>query len=505
MARNGDRYILALDQGTTGTAALVFDRRGLPIAQADQEIRQFYPSPGRVEHDAEEIVESCLSVAEQAVANAGIEPGQVAALGITNQRETTVVWNRKTGRPIHRAIVWQDRRTAPLCKELVEAGLEPLIRERTGLLVDPYFSATKIRWLLDNVPNARRQAEAGELASGTIDSWLVWKLSDGALHVTDVSNASRTMLFNIHRQEWDQELLAELAIPAALLPRVCPSSGVLYELAGVARSRMGDAAIPMAGLAGDQHAALFGQACYRPGMSKNTYGTGSFLLMHVGERAPAVRRGLLTTTAWKVSGAVEYALEGSVLVTGGAVQWLRDGLGIISTPGETQALAESVGDTGGVYFVPAFAGLGAPYWDMSARGSIVGLTGGTRREHLVRATLEAIAYQTADVVATMREGSGVDVPVLRVDGGGTANGFLMQFQADVLGIPIEVAAVQETTARGAAYLAGLAVGFWPDQRTIEQQWAAASRFEPGMSADHRAELLAVWHRAVERARGWASD
>ncbi|MDP8923053.1 MAG: glycerol kinase GlpK [Chloroflexota bacterium] len=504
MSDSADRYVLALDQGTSGTAALVFDRHGAPVGVADREHRQSFPQPGWVEHDPVEIFENALAVAAEALAVAGISGRQVAAIGITNQRETTLIWERATGRPIAPAVVWQDRRTAPLCQELRRAGLEPLIRERTGLLIDAYFSGTKIQWLLDNVPDARRRAEAGELAFGTVDSWLLWHLTDGAIHATDVSNAARTMLFNIYDRAWDDVLLDALRIPRTLLPDVRPSSGVFGEVAGRARDLLGGAAVPIAGVAGDQQSALFGQACFTPGMSKNTYGTGSFLLLNTGERAARSRLGLLTTVAWQIDGRVEYALEGAVFVTGAAVQWLRDGLRIIAEAAETEALAESVPDTGGVYFVPAFAGLGAPYWDMYARGAIVGLSGGSRREHLARATLEAIAYQTADVLTLMRDEGGVEVSVLRVDGGGTANRFLMQFQADLLGIPIEVASIQETTALGAAYLAGLGVDFWEDRETIARQWRPARRFEPRMGDDRRAELLAGWHRAVERARGWAT-
>ncbi|MCC6173768.1 MAG: glycerol kinase GlpK [Chloroflexi bacterium] len=504
MSAGARRYILALDQGTTGTAALVFDERGLPIAIADQEIRQSYPQPGWVEHDAEEIVETTLAVARKVLDAAGLTGRDLAAVGITNQRETTVVWDRATGRPIAPAIVWQDRRTAPICQDLRRGGLEPVIRERTGLLVDAYFSATKLQWLLDAVPDGRGRAAAGELAFGTIDSWLLWKLTDGAIHVTDATNASRTMLFNIHEHTWDHVLLDALKIPAAVLPDVRPSSGVLGEVRGDAARVFDGVPVPIAGVAGDQQAALFGQACYEPGMSKDTYGTGSFLLLNTGDRPARSRLGLLTTIAWLLPSGYEYALEGSVFVTGAAVQWLRDGLGIISTAAETEAMALTVPDTGGVFFVPAFAGLGAPYWDMFARGTLVGLTGGTRREHIVRATLEAIAYQTADVLTAMRDEGGVDVQVLRADGGGTANQFLMQFQADLLGIPIEVAAVQETTARGAAYLAGLGVGYWKDRDQIARQWQPARRFEPTMSRDEREERLALWHRAVERARGWAT-
>jgi glycerol kinase len=497
-------YILALDQGTTGSAALVFDRRGAPVAMADREITQRYPEPGWVEHDPEEIYSTTLRVAREALDQAGITGRDLAAVGITNQRETTVIWDRKTGQPIAPAVVWQCRRSTHICQRLKQAGLEPIVRERTGLLIDAYFSATKIAWLLDNVPGARERAEAGELAFGTIDTWLLWKLTGGAVHATDVTNASRTMLFNIHERKWDKILLDALGVPPSLLPQVHPSSGVLGEVAGEALSTFDGVGVPIAGIAGDQQSALFGQACFTPGMSKNTYGTGSFLLLNTGDRAPSSRLGLLTTVAWQVADEWTYALEGAVFVTGAAVQWLRDGLGIISDAAETEAMARSVADTGGVYFVPAFAGLGAPYWDMYARGAIVGLTGATRREHVARATLEAIAFQTADVLAGMRDEGGVDVPVLRVDGGGTANGFLMQFQADLLGIPLEVADVQETTARGAAYLAGLGVGFWEDAGEIVKQWQPSRRYEPAMTEDRRSELISAWHRAVDRARNWAS-
>jgi glycerol kinase len=500
----GRGYILALDQGTTGSAALVFDRRGAPVSMADREIHQGYPEPGWVEHDPEEIYRTTLRVAREALDRAGISGKDLAAIGITNQRETTIIWDRKTGQPIAPAVVWQCRRSAPICQRLKLAGLEPIVRERTGLLIDAYFSASKIAWLLDNVPGARERAEAGELAFGTVDTWLLWKLTGGAIHVTDVTNASRTMLYNIHERRWDDILLEAVGVPRALLPDVRPSSGVLGAVAGEALAAFDGVGVPIAGVAGDQQAALFGQACFTPGMSKNTYGTGSFLLLNTGDRAPSSRLGLLTTVAWEVGDAWTYALEGAVFVTGAAVQWLRDGLGIIADAAETEAMARSVDDTGGVYFVPAFAGLGAPYWDMYARGAIVGLTSATRREHIARATLEAIAFQTADVLAGMRDEGGVDVPVLRVDGGGTANSFLMQIQADLLGIPLEVADVQETTARGAAYLAGLGVGFWTDAEEIMRQWRPSRRYEPAMSEDRRAELITAWHRAVDRARNWAS-
>ncbi|MFN8632561.1 MAG: glycerol kinase GlpK [Chloroflexota bacterium] len=503
MNEAGRGYILALDNGTTGSAALVFDRRGNPVGMADREIRQGYPEPGWVEHDPHEIYRTTLAVAREALDSAGVTSKQLAAIGITNQRETTILWDRKTGEPIAPAVVWQCRRSAQICQRLKQAGLEPIVRERTGLVIDAYFSASKIAWLLDNVPGARERANAGELAFGTVDSWLLWKLTGGAVHVTDVTNASRTMLYNIHERRWDSLLLESIGVPESLLPEVRPSSGILGEIAGEARELLGGAAVPISGVAGDQQAALFGQACFTPGMSKNTYGTGSFLLLNTGDRAPSSRLGLLTTVAWQVGDQYTYALEGAVFVTGAAVQWLRDGLGIIKTAAETEALARSVPDTGGVYFVPAFAGLGAPYWDMYARGAIVGLTGATRREHVVRATLEAIAFQTADVLAGMRDEGGVEVPVLRVDGGGTANSFLMQFQSDLLNIPLEVADVQETTARGAAYLAGLGVGFWPDAEEIEQQWRPSRRYEPSMSDERRAELMMSWHRAVDRSRNWA--
>jgi glycerol kinase len=486
----GRGYILALDQGTTGSAALVFDHRGAPVSMADREIRQGYPQPGWVEHDPQEIYTTTLQVAREALDKAGLSGHDLAAIGITNQRETTVVWDRKTGEPIAPAIVWQCRRSTPICQRLKQAGLEPIVRERTGLLIDAYFSASKIAWLLENVPGARERAEAGELAFGTIDSWLLWKLTDGAVHVTDATNASRTMLYNIHERRWDTILLDALNVPASMLPEVKRSSGILGEVTGDALATFDGVGVPIAGVAGDQQAALFGQACFSPGMSKNTYGTGSFLLLNTGERAPSSRLGLLTTVAWDFGDTRTYALEGAVFVTGAAVQWLRDGLGIITDAAETEALARSVENTGGVYFVPAFAGLGAPYWDMYARGAIVGLTGATRREHVVRATLEAIAFQTADVLAGMRDEGGVEVPVLRVDGGGTANGFLMQFQADLLGVPVEVAAERETTALGAAALAA----------GRETGVGTGAVYEPRRPREEVEELRAGWRRALALTR-----
>jgi glycerol kinase len=494
-----EQYILALDQGTTGTAALLFDQQGRVAGLADREIRQIYPQPGWVSHDPEEIYASAVAVGEQAVREAGASFDQVAAIGITNQRETTLLWDRATGRAVADAVVWQCRRSAPLCDELRAAGHSELIRARTGLLVDAYFSATKLRWLLDNVPGTRERAEAGELAFGTVESWLLWRLSGGRLHLTDASNAARTLLYNIHERRWDDELLRLLDLPASLLPEVRSNS----ERYGETDPRVFGRAIPLTGAAGDQQAALFGQACFEPGRAKNTYGTGSFLLMNTGPSCPRSPSGLLSTIAWDLGGKLTYALEGSIFITGAAIQWLRDGLGIIDSVAESEALAMSAPDNGGVYFVPAFVGLGAPHWDMYARGTIVGLTGGTGRAHLARATLEAIAYQVRDVLAAMEADAERRVAVLRVDGGGSANSFLMQFQADQLGIPVETSSVAETTARGAAFLAGLAVGFWPDLATLAGMAQPGQRYEPAGSTDERNRLHAGWLRALERARGWA--
>jgi glycerol kinase len=491
--------LLALDQGTTGSAALVFDESGAVRGSADREIAQHYPSSGHVEHDPEEIFATTVAVAREAIALAG-HPEDIAAIGITNQRETTVVWDKATGRPIHRAVVWQSRITAPICETLRARGLEPLVRERTGLIIDAYFSATKVRWILDQVTGAQRRAEAGELLCGTIDTWLVWKLTGGRVHATDVSNASRTMVFDIHRGAWDDDLLQALDLPRALFASPVRSSGVVGESDPAHLGR----AIPISGIAGDQQAALFGQMCFDAGEAKNTYGTGCFLLVNTGAVARLADGGLLTTIAWDVGDGTRYALEGSVFITGAAVQWLRDGLGIIKSADETEALARSVASTGGVYFVPAFTGLGAPYWDPYARGLVIGLERGTTRAHLVRATLESIAFQARDLVETMRA-AGTPVDSLRADGGGTANTFLMQLQADLLGIPVEVAAVRETTALGAAFLAGLGVGVWKDAGELRKRRAAAARYEPRMSADERDALYAGWTRAVERARGWAGS
>ena len=496
---SGKGHILAIDQGTTGSTALLFNEEGRVVSSAYLEVCQIYPQAGWVEHDPKELLHTCLTVAGDALQKAGVPVSQVVGVGITNQRETTVVWDRHTGEPVSNAVVWQCRRTAPLCEELKERGLGELFKEKTGLIIDAYFSATKLRWILDHIPNGQHRAEQGDLLFGTVDSWLVWNLTGGAVHITDYSNASRTMLFNIRTLEWDKELLAALDIPEVVLPRVMPSSQIYGEtVAGL----LGDSRVPLCGVAGDQQAALFGQACYDAGMAKNTYGTGSFVLLNTGDKPVLSERGLVTTLAWGLGDGVTYAMEGSIFITGAAVQWLRDGLGLIANAAESEALARSVPDNGGVYFVPAFVGLGAPYWDMYARGTVVGLTRGTTKGHLARATLEAIAYQTRDVVEAMGAEANLQVPLLRVDGGGTANGLLMQFQADILGVPIQRATVVETTALGVAYLAGLAVGLWRDTCEIGRQWRAAETYEPRMSVDQRETFYSDWKRAVERARGW---
>jgi glycerol kinase len=497
------RYVLALDQGTTSSRAILFDDAGSVVALSQQEFPQIFPAPGLVEHDPEAIWSSQLATAREALRTAQARPEDVAAIGVTNQRETTIVWEKATGRPIHNAIVWQSRLTAPLCDELKRRGLEETIRAKTGLVIDPYFSGTKLTWLLDNIPGARERAERGELLFGTVDTFLLWRLSGGRAHVTDHSNASRTLLFNIHTLQWDDELLATLRIPRAMLPRVLPSSFVY----GACDPQHFGAPIPLAGDAGDQQAATFGQACFSPGMAKNTYGTGCFLLLNTGDQAITSKHGLLTTIAWGRGAAdspqVTYALEGSVFIAGAAVQWLRDGLGIIQASGDVERLAAQVSDAGGVYFVPAFVGLGAPYWDPRARGTIIGLTRGTTAAHLARATLDAIAYQTRDVLDAMHADSGVALATLRVDGGAVANDLLMQFQADVVGVPVQRPRVRETTALGAAYLAGLATGFWRDERELASHWALDREFRPTMPADERARLYASWQRAVARSRDWA--
>lgn len=494
--------LLALDQGTTSSRALLFDRAGAVEASASREFKQYYPQPAWVEHDALEIWDSQRAVAEQVMHDGGATPEDIAAIGITNQRETVVLWDRKTSKPLYHAIVWQCRRTAGECERIKGEPFGRTLRDKTGLVVDAYFSATKIAWLLENVPHARERAERGELACGTIDSWLIWNLTDGRVHVTDVTNASRTMLFNIHTLRWDEEILRYFSIPASLLPSVMPSSGILGET-----SLLGPT-IPIAGVAGDQQASLFGHGCLAPGSVKNTYGTGCFLLMNTGSRVARSESGLISTMAWQRDGETAYALEGSVFVAGASVQWLRDELKIIKDAAETQAMAQAVPDTGGVYFVPAFVGLGAPYWDAYARGTLVGLTRGTGRNHVARAALESMAYQTRDVVDSMARDSGMRPEVLRVDGGATRNDFLCQFQADILGMPVERAPVTETTALGAARLAGLATGFWSDEEdmlkaTAKQNVEGVMRFEPQMEAGRREDLYGGWRRAVERARAWA--
>jgi glycerol kinase len=492
-------YVLALDQGTTSSRALVFDAAGRVAALAQREFGQSFPRPGWVEHDPEEIWESQLAVARLALAQ--LPPGaesEVLALGITNQRETTLVWERATGRPVFPAIVWQDRRTAERCAELKARGLEPLVRARTGLVLDPYFSGTKLGWILDEVPDARARAEAGELAFGTVDSWLLWKLTGGALHATDPSNASRTLLFDLARGDWDDELLGLFGVPRAMLPAIVPSSGVIGETAPGLFGRP----IPIAGVAGDQQAALFGQVCVRPGMAKCTYGTGSFLLLNTGDRPTPSAHGLLTTAAWRIGDRTDYALEGSVFIAGALVQWLRDGLGVIRSAAEVEALAASVPDAGGVVLVPAFAGLGAPHWDPRARGTILGLTRGTTAAHLARAALEAIAFQAVEVLRAMEADAGVALGELRVDGGAAANNLLLQIQADLLGTPVVRPRMLETTALGAAYLAGLAVGVWPDTEEIAAHAEVDRIFRPEMPRVQAEARLARWLQAVERSKDW---
>jgi glycerol kinase len=494
-------YVLALDQGTTSSRAMIFDHDGRVVASAQQEFRQIYPQPGWVEHDPLEIWNSQLDCARQALLAAGCTAADLAAIGITNQRETTLIWDRATGEPIANAIVWQDRRTAGACAALHASGVESRVTAMTGLVLDPYFSATKIAWLLDNVPGARARAERGELAFGTVDTWLIWQFTHGGVHVTDVSNASRTLLFNLRTLDWDEELLTLFNVPRALLPRVVPSSDVI---ATCAPDILG-AAVKIAGVAGDQQAATFGQACFAPGMAKNTYGTGCFMLMNSGLAPRASRNRLLCTVGWRLGakGADTFCLEGSVFVAGAVVQWLRDGLGFFESSGEVETLAAQVSDNGGVYLVPAFAGLGSPYWDPNARGLMIGITRGTTRAHVARAALEAIAFQSAELLAAMQNDAGSTLTTLRVDGGASRNDLLMQFQADLVGVPVVRPAVTETTALGAAYLAGLAVGFWSGTDEISTLWRGERRFEPDIAAGKREELMGEWKRALERARNWA--
>ena len=491
-------FILALDQGTTSSRAIVFNHTGTIISLAQKEFTQHYPRPGWVEHDASEIWSTQLGVATEAVSKANLKAADIAAIGITNQRETTVVWDRETGKPICKAIVWQDRRTAGYCDTLKKQGLSEKIQEKTGLIIDAYFSGTKIKWILDNVEGAREKAEAGKLAFGTIDSWLVWKFTNGEKHITDVTNASRTMLYNIKKLEWDDELLELMQIPKSMLPAVCSSS----EVYGETVSNIMAANIPIAGIAGDQQAALFGQMCTEPGMIKNTYGTGSFVVLNTGEQPIISKNNLLSTIAWQVNGKTHYALEGSIFIAGAIVQWLRDGLGIIKSSEEVEKLANTVEDNGGVYLVPALTGLGAPHWDQYARGTLVGITRGTTAGHIARAALEGIAFQAMDVLRAMNADAGIDLKELRVDGGATANNTLMQFQADILGIPVVRPKILETTALGAAYLAGLAVGYWRNQEEIKSQWQIDRTFEPNADPEHLKELTRYWDKAVSKSKDW---
>ena len=495
------QYIMALDAGTTSNRCIIFDKEGRICSVAQKEFTQHFPKPGWVEHDADEIFSTQLEVAQQAMANIGARAGDIAGIGLTNQRETTIVWNKITGRPIYNAIVWQCRRTADLCDELREEGLTESVRSKTGLVIDPYFSGTKIRWILDHVPGAREQAERGELLFGTVETWLIWKLTDGAVHVTDYSNASRTMLFNINRLAWDEEILSKLNIPASMLPAPKESSCIYGHTA----AHFFGAPIAISGAAGDQQAALFGQTCFEPGDSKCTYGTGAFLLMNTGEKPIFSQNGLVTTIGWGLNGKVHYALEGSIFVAGAAIQWLRDELQFIKSAAESEFLARQVPDTNGCYVVPAFTGLGAPHWDAYARGAVVGLTRGVNKNHIVRATLDSIAYQTNDVLGAMEADSGIKLSALKVDGGAAANNYLVQTQADISGAPVLRPKCVETTAMGAAYLAGLAVGYWKDQAEICRNWAVDRRFEPEIEESSREKRVSGWKKAVKCTMGWAKE
>ena len=493
-------FILALDQGTTSSRAILFDHNGLQVTVAQKEFTQYYPMPGWVEHDPDEIWSTQAGVAVEAIAKAGLEAVNIAAIGITNQRETTVVWNRKTGKPVYNAIVWQDRRTADFCDQLKSEGRSQMVLEKTGLIIDSYFSATKIRWILENVNGVRKLAEEGLLAFGTIDSWLVWNLTRGRLHITDVTNASRTMLFNIHSLKWDKELLDIFNIPSSMLPEVRSSSEIYGKTAG----QLGYG-IPIAGIAGDQQASLFGQMCIEPGMVKNTYGTGCFMMMNIGNKPITSKSQLLTTIAWKIGDETQYALEGSIFIAGAVVQWLRDGLGIIKKSGDIEKLAAKVKDSDGVYFVPAFAGLGAPHWNQHARGTLVGITRGTTAAHIARAALDSIAYQTLEVLLAMQNDSGIDIRELRVDGGATVNNQLMQIQSDLLQVNVVRPKITEITALGAAYLAGLAVNYWSDIKDIKEQWQIDRTFSPMIEAEENHALIKGWHRAVNASKAWADD
>ena len=498
---NMGKYIMALDQGTTSSRCILFDRGGRIVTAAQKEFKQYYPKAGWVEHDAMEIWSTQIGVAQEAMYKVQASFQDIAAIGITNQRETTVVWDKNTGLPVYHALVWQCRRTAEYCDELKKQGLEPMLREKTGLLIDAYFSATKIKWILDNVEGARERAEKGELLFGTVDSWLIWNLTKGKVHVTDYSNAARTMLFHIKDLKWDDEILSILDIPRAMLPEARPSS----QIYGDTHESIFGGPIPIGGAAGDQQAALFGQTCFEAGSAKNTYGTGCFLLMNTGNEPVDSKNGLLTTIAWGISGKVDYALEGSVFVAGAAIQWLRDEVKLVETSPDSERMAKEVEDTNGVYLVPAFVGLGAPYWDPYARGTIVGLTRGANRNHLARAALESLAYQTSDVLAAMQEDSGVTLSSLRVDGGACANDFLMQFQSDIIGVPVKRPVCIETTALGAAYLAGLAVGYWESREDILANWQVERTFEPDMGREVREKNLKGWHKAVKCSLGWAKE
>ncbi|MFW5999562.1 MAG: glycerol kinase GlpK, partial [Halanaerobiaceae bacterium] len=497
-----DKYIMAIDQGTTGTRVILFNHSGRVHSMAYREIEQIFPNPGWVEHNPEEYWETTLECAEEALAEGGASIDEVVAIGITNQRETTILWDKKTGKPVYNAIVWQCRRTADMCDKLKEAGHEEKIQEKTGLLIDAYFSGTKIKWIMENVPEAREKLEQGRLCMGTIDSWLIWKLTGGRRHVTDYSNASRTMLLNVHDLDWDQELFDILDLPVEIMPELAPSSGVMAE---TDPDVFFGGEIPVAGVAGDQHAATFGQACFRPGMAKNTYGTALAMMMNIGTEPILSENGLTTDLGWVIGDQVDFALEGVIFNGGAAIQWLRDGLGIIDNPAEADKLAEGVEDTGGVYLVPAFTGLCAPYWDMYARGTIVGITRGTDKAHIARSALESMAYQTKDVLEAMQSDSGEEIKTLRVDGGVTKSDFLMQFQADLLGVRVEKPEVTEMAALGAAYLAGLGVDFWKSQEELEAQWSVQKAYEPQMDKARREELYAGWKNAVERSKNWAKE
>jgi len=493
------KYVMALDQGTTSSRAILFDQECTIVAVAQKEFTQIFPNPGWVEHSADEIWSSQISVAAEVIAKAGISAVDVAAIGIANQRETAVVWDKTTGKPVYNAIVWQSRQTMDICNDMKDKGLEPIFRKKTGLVIDAYFSGTKVKWILDNVEGVRAKAEQGDLLFGTIDTWLIWKLTGGQVHVTDYSNASRTLMYNIRDLKWDEELLEILTVPASMLPVVCPSSHVY---GATDPSVFFGAAVPIAGAAGDQQAALFGQTCFKPGMAKNTYGTGCFMLMNIGDKVLESRNGLVTTIAWGLEGKVEYALEGSIFVAGSAVQWLRDGLKLIDAAPDSEYIAGKVSDAQGIYVVPAFVGLGAPYWNMTARGAILGLTRGTTKAHVVRATLDSMAYQTKDVLSAMEADSDISLQALKVDGGAVANNILMQFQADILGVPVDRPKVTETTALGAAYLAGLAAGVWNNKEDLIENWKLDRRFEPAMAVDQSDKLYKGWQKAVKRSMDW---